>query len=80
MRWWDISAGKLVKPYSPEFEHWGVCKIIERATNGVLLVEEIDHTPSKRIPKRGARVRHFINAGKLKVVESKDATQEMPEV
>lgn len=69
MRWWDISAGRLVEPTSPAFKHWGVCKIIERTTNGVLLVEEINHQPSKRIPKEGSRVRHFINASKLKAVE-----------
>ena len=69
MRWWDITTGKLVEPKTPAFKHWGICKIIERTTNGVLLVEEINHQPSSRIPQVGAKVRHYINASKLKVVE-----------
>ena len=69
MRWWDISKGKLVRPKSPAFNHWGVCKIIERTTNGALLVEEVNHQPSNRIPKEGAIVRHYINASKLWAME-----------
>ncbi len=67
MRWWEISKGRLVKPNSPTFEHWGICKIIERTTNGVLLIEEVNHQLSKRLPQ-GSKVRHYINATKLKAV------------
>jgi len=67
MRWWDISKGRLVKAKSPDND-WGTCRILDRTTNGVLLLEEINHQPSIRFPKEGTRVRHYINASKLKLV------------
>lgn len=68
MRWWDISKGKLVRAKDPVRQNqWGVCRIVERTTNGVLLIEEINHQSSRRI-SQGAIVRHYINASKLELV------------
>lgn len=68
MRWWEISKGVLVEATPKWGWHWGICKIIDRATNGAVLVEEINHQPSTHIPSPTAKVRHFINAGKLRVI------------
>lgn len=69
MRWWDISRGTLVKAKSLNYSHWGTCRIIDRTTNGALLIEEVNHQSSGRFPKEGTKVRHYINASKLCAID-----------